>query len=250
MVKQHRKRAPGSETDTDFQDNTEESEEDVPEEDGEDAAKELGENQDRQLSIKHGVLNGERNFKRAEMPLLTPRSALPPNGRDRSNSVGSDDGQYYPCIACNEKHDTGFCPLKLAGVEYCNLCGLPHYGIARTCPHLNSVTQLRAMVEALKQSSEPQELKEAAKKRVVGIIGDLNQRKRKKQEAQSAQRVARPLQQVPPTGPFLQHEGRMWDSQGRLTTPFAGVAQLPNGQENHSATAKQLISNLSDAPKV
>lgn len=108
-----------------------------------------------------------------------------PNGR--SASIGSDDGDYFACIACHEKHATGYCPLKVAGVEHCNLCGLAHYGVARTCPHLNSVTQLRVMVEAIKQSPESQELKDLAKKRIVGIIGDLNQRKRKKHQAQLAQ---------------------------------------------------------------
>lgn len=39
------------------------------------------------------------------------------------------------------------------------------------------------MNEALKQSTEPQELKDLAKKKILGIIGDLNQRKRKVEEA-------------------------------------------------------------------
>ena len=56
------------------------------------------------------------------------------------------------------------------------------------------------MIEALKQSPEPQELKELAKKRIVGIIGDLNQRKRKKQEAKQRDQQ-RPLQQLPPGAP-------------------------------------------------
>ena len=84
------------------------------------------------------------------------------------------------CVACDKLHVQGQCPLKLAGVEYCNLCGLPHFGYSRTCPHLNSVTQLRLMLEALKNSPEPQGIKDQAKKVVTGIIGDLNQRKRRK----------------------------------------------------------------------
>lgn len=39
------------------------------------------------------------------------------------------------------------------------------------------------MLEALKQSPESQDLKDAAKKRITGIIGDLNQRKKKKEDA-------------------------------------------------------------------
>ena len=86
-----------------------------------------------------------------------------------------------PCLACNELHATGFCPLKLAGVDTCALCGLAHYGSGRQriCPHLNSVTQCRVLLETIKQSNEPGELKERAKKYIVGIIGDLNNRKKK-----------------------------------------------------------------------
>ncbi|KAL9131362.1 MAG: hypothetical protein Q9217_000689 [Psora testacea] len=132
----------------------------------------------------------DRNFKRAELPNFIPRGAALTNGR--AGSAESDDVQHFRCIACGESHDLGFCPLKIAGIEFCNLCGLPHYGFARTCPHLNSVTQLRAMVEAIKRSPESSEIKELARKRVVGIIGDLNFRKRRKQEAQ--QKKEGPLQ--------------------------------------------------------
>ena len=86
------------------------------------------------------------------------------------------------CVACGETHAVGYCHLKKAGVERCGLCGLAHYGHARTCPHLNSVTQCKAIVEAIKMSNEPQIVKDMAKKRIVGIIGDLNQRRRRQQE--------------------------------------------------------------------
>ena len=185
MLKKVSKRSAESDSDTDFQVPGEESD-DADEPDGthEEAAAELAKNGTSERPSRGILAQGSelRTFKRAEMPLLTPRAPTIPNGR--AGSVESDDGQYHPCIACNESHDTGYCPLKIAGVEYCNLCGLPHYGISRNCPHLNSVTQLRHMVEAIKQSPEHSVLKELAKKRVVGIIGDLNQRKRKKLEAQ------------------------------------------------------------------
>lgn len=64
------------------------------------------------------------------------------------------------------------------------LCGLPHYGHARTCAHIGSVTQLRLMVDALKQSPEQAELVAIAKQKVVGLIGNLNQEKRKRMEQQ------------------------------------------------------------------
>ena len=62
------------------------------------------------------------------------------------------------------------------------LCGLPHYGHARTCPHVGSVTQLRLMVDALKQSPEQADLIALAKKKVVGVIGSINQEKRRKEQ--------------------------------------------------------------------
>ena len=95
-------------------------------------------------------------------------------------------GNFINCLACGGTHYQGYCPLKLAGAEYCNMCGLAHFGYSRTCAHLNSVTQLRAMNEALKQSTEAQDLKDSAKKKITGIIGDLNQRKRRAQEKKEA----------------------------------------------------------------
>ena len=110
------------------------------------------------------------HFKRAVVPVLSERTALPPGQR--------------VCLACRQSHRPGYCPLMLAGVENCELCGIAHYGHQRACPHLKSVTQLRLMVEALKNSPEPQDIKDLAKKRVVGLIGSLNQTKRQKKEAQ------------------------------------------------------------------
>ena len=202
MLKKVSKRSADSDSDTDFQ-APEEDSDDADEPDGahEEAAAELAPSGDLARPSQSVLTQGKesRTFKRAEMPLLTPRAATLPNGR--AGSAESDDGQYHLCIACNESHDTGYCPLKIAGVEYCNLCGLPHYGIARNCPHLNSVTQLRSMVESIKRSTEPSELKDMAKKRVVGIIGDLNQRKRKKLEAQQKRDVPLPLQPAPAPHP-------------------------------------------------
>ena len=87
------------------------------------------------------------------------------------------------CAACTQRHPPGDCPLMLAGLEHCGLCGIAHYGHQRTCPHLTSVTQLRLMVEAIKYSTEPQEIKDLAKKRVVGLIGSINQARRQEKEA-------------------------------------------------------------------
>jgi len=91
-------------------------------------------------------------------------------------------GQLPPCLACGTPHNVGYCPLKLANVEHCPLCGIAHYGHQRTCPHLNSITQCRTMLEALKLSREPRADIELAKKYIVGVIGDLQRRKKTKEE--------------------------------------------------------------------
>ena len=106
-------------------------------------------------------------FRRAEVPLFTQGHPLPfgPQG-------------YNHCSACTQYHRPGFCPLRLAGVERCQLCGIAHYGFQRNCPHFTSVTQLRLMVEAIKNSTEPQDIKDLAKKRVVGLIGSLKKERR------------------------------------------------------------------------
>ena len=108
------------------------------------------------------------HFRRAVVPLLSEGDPL--------------DSSHRACLACGKHHRPGYCPLMVAGVEHCELCGIAHYGHQRACPHLTSVTQLRLMVEAIKNSTEPQEIKDLAKKRVVGIIGSLNQTKRQKKE--------------------------------------------------------------------
>lgn len=99
------------------------------------------------------------------------------------------DGANSPpakCAACDNYHLKGRCPLKLAGVENCPLCGIAHFGRGRICPHINSVTQLQAMHEALKHSHEPPELKELAKKKVTGLIGSIRQKRRMEEEAKAA----------------------------------------------------------------
>lgn len=85
------------------------------------------------------------------------------------------------CPACRRAHLTGACPLKVAGPEHCNLCGLAHFGFGRTCPHINSETQVRAMIECLRQSNEPKHLVEAAVKYLRGVKGHLVQKKKMQQ---------------------------------------------------------------------
>ncbi|KAE8394216.1 hypothetical protein BDV23DRAFT_180013 [Aspergillus alliaceus] len=101
---------------------------------------------------------------------------------DIALSTGGMDGHMESrpsCLACNQNHPIGSCRLKLAGVEHCGLCGLAHFGFSRTCPHLQSDTQVARMLDALKRSTEDPGLVLQAKKYLTGIRGDLAQRKRR-----------------------------------------------------------------------
>ncbi len=110
-------------------------------------------------------------------------SQLPPQilAMDGANSPPAQ------CAACETHHLAGRCPLKLAGVEHCPLCGIAHYGRGRICPHLNSVTQLQLMQEAMKLSPESSELKELAKKKITGLIGSIRHKRKLEEEAKQSQ---------------------------------------------------------------
>lgn len=135
--------------------------------------------------------NATKSFKRAN-----PQPArVPTMPNDNTLHSGSGPNMLHPqlppvvsCQACGKQHHQGSCPLKVAGVEFCNLCGLAHYGIARTCPHIGSETQVVAMLEALKRSNEPAHLREAAMKYLKGVKGSLGQYKRIVKE-RAAQRL-------------------------------------------------------------
>ena len=86
----------------------------------------------------------------------------------------------------------GWCRLKVSGVEHCGLCGLAHVGHGRTCPHLNSETQVATLLGTLKESTEPHELIDKATKYLRMIRGDLVQRKRLQEAKQESQQPARP----------------------------------------------------------
>ena len=181
-----------SDSDTDYRGDANESDADVDVEMGERSEEEarneatnLGEPDRRSThpNLLTEPIKEKKPFKRAHLPPppAPPHSILPSNDVEQSTQ-----NRPEPCPACSSRHPVGSCPLKRAGVEKCNLCGLAHYGHGRVCPHQNNIVQCQFMLEALKNSPEPKELKEAAKRRIVGIIGDLKQRKRRKREAQVA----------------------------------------------------------------
>lgn len=97
----------------------------------------------------------------------------------------------YQCLACGGKHPVGYCPLKLAGVEHCGLCGLAHFGRQRTCPHLSSEIQVATMLATLKHSPEDRNLVEEATKYLRMIRGDLVKRKKAKAEREERERLRR-----------------------------------------------------------
>ncbi|KAK6515047.1 hypothetical protein TWF506_007399 [Arthrobotrys conoides] len=89
------------------------------------------------------------------------------------------------CRLCTNTHMPGECPLRNIPVEYCQLCGIAHFGEGSICPHLSSVTQINAMLEAMKESNEPPHLKALAKNVLRNRKGAIIQsRKLKKAKAE------------------------------------------------------------------
>ncbi|KAJ5820554.1 hypothetical protein N7474_006145 [Penicillium riverlandense] len=107
-------------------------------------------------------------------PFIRVRS--PPPVRPMSTDDTGD--LRLACAACKKHHGRGSCPLKLAGVEYCPLCGLAHFGRNRSCPHLQSESQVRRMLVALSKSTEHPEHVTLARQYLRGILGHLNARAR------------------------------------------------------------------------
>lgn len=100
--------------------------------------------------------------------------------------MASQPSDQFPCPACNNQygyHDIGHCPLKLAGVEYCNLCGLAHFAEGLLCPHLNSTIQLRILLDTIKKSPETQKMVLWVRKLLTKIKADLLEQDRKLAEA-------------------------------------------------------------------
>lgn len=108
----------------------------------------------------------------------------PPIQNELSGMVeSSGNAQRRTCLACDGAHARGRCPLRLSPVEFCGLCGLAHYGSSgRPCPHFRSMEHCRAMIEALKQSTEPRAVVELAKKYIYGVIGSISRKTKEQNE--------------------------------------------------------------------
>ncbi|EOD46846.1 putative chromatin remodeling complex subunit protein [Neofusicoccum parvum UCRNP2] len=186
-----------SESDTDFQADGSEDEESVPPDDAMQVdAGELAPTPNGKVS---GLAASGKATQRSRKPVSGPtgesqdfESALHISivmARARLASRGVElTPELNRALEAARTHLIGACPFKLVGPEHCNLCGLAHFGSGRTCPHINSETQVREMLNTLKQSSEPRHLVEAAVKYLRGVKGHLVQKK--KQQAEMQRRAA------------------------------------------------------------
>lgn len=176
-----------------------------------------------------------RKFRRSNVVWPLDPNDIPP---ELESVSGSQTERPLPtvkrCIACNTLHREGYCPLKIAGPEFCNLCGLAHFGIARTCPHIRSETQVRAMLDALKQSNEPRHLVHEATRYLQGVKGTLAQDKRRRAEkVETAEAMARGINGGGPrmngngiTGPEAGTESRVPVEAHGTGTSFPGSGGL------------------------
>ncbi|KXG53077.1 SNF2-related protein [Penicillium griseofulvum] len=122
----------------------------------------------------------------------------------RPPSLGTDGAQDdFPsskCVACQHRHRPGRCSLRYAGVEFCGLCGLAHWGGRRACPHLQSTVQVTRMLEALEKSVEAPALILEAKRYLQGIRKSVARSERERKKASLAASAG---PQVPLTLPSL-----------------------------------------------
>lgn len=132
------------------------------------------------LKFSRNLINGKSivdSFHRVKI-VKQLLSDLSPNG-DSIPSREQESLLKQHCHACGEMHVTGYCPLKLTGVEHCGLCGLAHFGASDSCPHLMSEGQVRLMLDALKASNEPKEIIDMARAQLRSRIHKLVENKKR-----------------------------------------------------------------------
>ncbi|KAJ6014535.1 hypothetical protein N7540_009126 [Penicillium herquei] len=88
------------------------------------------------------------------------------------------------CMVCHTDHLIGRCPVKEAGVEHCPLCGLPHLGGRRICPHFHSRVQIQRMMDALRCSNENPQTIASAKRYLQGVLSHLTVQERRSSSMQ------------------------------------------------------------------
>ncbi|CAG7987201.1 unnamed protein product [Penicillium salamii] len=107
------------------------------------------------------------NFPRIESP--------PPLPQDGFDGI-EDENLLRPCQACQQIHWAGSCPLRLAGLEFCRLCGLAHYGYRRVCPRFQSVEQIQQLLQALDLSPEEPQLISLARRYLQTCLRGIQSR--------------------------------------------------------------------------
>ncbi|KAK8218475.1 PHD/FYVE-zinc-finger like domain-containing protein [Phyllosticta capitalensis] len=233
--KRRRKKQP-NESDTDFQADDSDDESIPPEEQQpEDALDLASSSQNNKIS---GIAAGpERKLltttvkKRVERKPFE-RAADPQFPPVHPSHLAAPPGYTRHCVACQRSHHIGACPLKIAGPEFCNLCGLAHFGIARSCPHINSETQVREMLNALKHSPEPRHIVEAATKYLRGVKGTLVQKK--KQQAEKRAALAQNASAINTNGHMSNPHRHANNHQGHTNNPPHGhisAYQNPNAND-------------------
>ena len=160
-------------------------------------------------------------FKRAKI-----RPALP------SNSVNGS----HQCLACNNRHgshEPGFCPLKLAGCEVCNLCSKPHYGTPGSCAVLRSEELVRSFYKSLNKSLEGKQLIAMAKRQLRNDLSAIVQDRKRKRDTNTNREFIAAFP-GPSTGVS---NNPIWAFNNRTST-----ATLQNGHANNVNLAATRIS--------
>ncbi|KAK9238865.1 P-loop containing nucleoside triphosphate hydrolase protein [Lipomyces kononenkoae] len=84
---------------------------------------------------------------------------LPANNQMQNNSR-----HRLICNGLHLTHQPGKCPIRTAPVEFCPLCGYAHLSGIQICPQFLSVKQLDFLMNAVKESKEPEQFRALALK--------------------------------------------------------------------------------------
>ncbi|MCJ1311861.1 hypothetical protein MMC25_005534 [Agyrium rufum] len=216
------------ESDDDFQERAVESEPESAGEDGEQQVDpaELADKGGAAAGSRSQLINGKVSSKPPRAKAI--RKDIPLPSRPFIDLTMED--VRHPCIVCNDHygaHERGHCPLKLAGVEVCNLCGEAHFGGNRACETFTHEMSVRMMLKSLgAESPEDAHLKAAAKKYLQGVLGHLVSKKKVAERGVGQQ-----------SGMFFSGQGHGHNVDGGAT------ANISNGQNNGA------FSSLPNAPQ-
>ncbi|KAF2449385.1 hypothetical protein P171DRAFT_427584 [Karstenula rhodostoma CBS 690.94] len=259
--KRLKKKKDRSEEDTDFQADTEDEQSEDQASGAEEAQAEaanLGDDTARRRSTSAAVNkslykqnSAVKPFERVQMPIRSPHEA------------GYSQFPLFTCPACHKQHPRGACELKVSGVEHCGLCGLAHYGIGRTCPHIKSETQVREMLQALKISPERKELVDLAVKYLRGVKGTLVQGKKKEREKAVMQaggmppanygptNLVRPPATMydPSTGQHMQGPRPGFQPTSGASQPYPASRPIPGSVASHIPGQAPRVNSSSVSPR-